>query len=113
MGMSLFFALSRRTSACTKCSATRDFQEARRETQAAVGVLLLKSATRFSTKTLHTPSITSHSSNMPPISRSELVMPPVTFLNDLISFQMSTGHSQLNTVGMHSESSPRTTPPTP
>jgi hypothetical protein len=80
----VFFDLSLRASACTKCSATRGFQEARCETQATVVVLLLNSATCFSAKTLHTPSITSHSSNMPAISRSELVMLSVGFPNDLI-----------------------------
>ncbi len=110
----VLFVLSCRASACTECSATRDFWEARCKTQATVGMLLLKSTTHFSAKTQHTPSITSHSSNMPAISRSELVMLPVGFPNDLISFRISSGHSHRNTVGMHSESSPRTTTlPTP
>jgi hypothetical protein len=83
------------------------FWEVRCETQATIGMLSLNSATCFSAKTPYTPSITSHSSNMPTISRSELVMLPVGFPNDIISFQKPPSHFYRNTVGMHSESSPR------
>jgi hypothetical protein len=46
------------TKACIRCYATTHFLEARHVTHPMVGVLLLKSVTRFSCRPPHTPSIT-------------------------------------------------------
>jgi len=93
------------------CLATRDCLEARRLTQPIDGELSPSIAMCFSWRGLHTPSIVSHNSNRPAISRSEFVMVPLGFSNDTNCEQMSSGHCHQKTVGVHADSLPNTTPP--
>jgi hypothetical protein len=65
----VLLVLIRRASACTKCSETSDFREARRFVHPTTGELSLHSATRFA-------SITNQRMRTPAISKSELVMVP-------------------------------------
>ena len=108
-----FFALRRSANACTNCSATCDCFDASLFIQLIEGVLLPNSAIVFSVRSPPTPSITSHASTNPAISRSELVSLPAGLLNDFTSSVISSGHLHLNTVGIHLDPSPNTTPPTP
>jgi hypothetical protein len=71
----VLLVLIRRASACTKCSATSDFREARRFVHPTVGVLSLYSATRPA-------SIINQRMRTPAISKSELVMMPIGFEKD-------------------------------
>jgi hypothetical protein len=88
-------------------------REAMRCTQLTEGLLSLNSATLFSTRLVHTCSIMSHNRRRPAISRSEFVIVPPVFFSDIIAAVISGGHWNRNTVGQHSESSPRITPPAP
>jgi hypothetical protein len=97
----VLLVLIRRASACTKCSVTSDFQEARRFVHPTVGVLSLYSATRFSCKGWHTASIINQRMRTPAISKSELVMMLIGFEKDRTLAVTSFGHSQQKTVGMH------------
>ena len=107
------FVFRRSANACTNCSATSDVFDASRFIQLIEGVLSPNNATVFSVRSPPTPSITSQANTIPAISRSELVIPPDGFSTDLTSFDISSGHFHRNTVGIHSEHSPNTTPPTP
>ena len=106
-------ALIQRASACTKCLVTNNLQEAKRVVHPTAGKLSLKSATHFFCSGWHTASITSQRMRTPAISKSELVMVPVGFENNRTLSVTSCGHSQQNTVGIHSEVLPITTPPIP
>ncbi len=99
--------------ACIRFSAIIDLLDASRVTHPTVGKLLLNSVKRFLQRSLHTPSITSHSMSRPAISRSEFDIFPFGFCDILMLFLMSLGHSQWNTVGVHADVSPNITPPTP
>jgi len=108
-----FLAFNRSARACTNCSATSDFFDASFFVQLIDAMLSPKSATLFSVKSPTTPSITNHAITIPAISKSELVIRPFRFSTVITSFVTSSGHCHLKTVGMHSDSSPNTTPPTP
>ncbi len=107
------WVFNRRARACIRFSATDDFFDASRVTHPIVGKLSLNNVTRFLRRLLHTPSITSHSISRPAISRSEFDIFPFGFCTVFISFLISVGHSYRNTVGVHADVSPNTTPPTP
>ncbi len=102
-----------RARAWTSCSATRDRFDASRATQLTVGKLLLKRVTCFSQRLRQTPSITSHSITSPAISKLELVSLPVGLIREMMLCLMSSSHSHQNTMGVHAEISPSTTPPVP
>jgi hypothetical protein len=104
---------SRNANACMRCSATIDRFEARRVIQPIVGKLLLNSVTCFSRRGLHTSSITSHNIRRPANSRSELLIVPVGLSNDTTLLRMVSGHCHRKIVGVHADSSPKITPPTP
>ena len=105
--------LSCSASAWTKCSATTDQRDANRVTQLTVGELSLNSVTRFSRSVGHTPLMINHSISSPTISKSEFVIPPVGFADEIKFCLMSAGHSQWKTTGVHWVITPTTTPPTP
>ena len=109
----VLLVLIRRASACTKCLATSNLQEARCFVNPTAGELSLKSATCFSFRGWHTAFITNQRMRTPAISRSKLVMVPTGFENKRMLAETSCGHSQQKTVGMHCNVSPITTPPTP
>ncbi len=108
-----WFTSSPRASAWVRFSATIDFLEASRSTHLTVGTLLLNSVNRFSSKFLHTPSMTSHSSKRLAISRSEFEMFPLQLVGETMFNLISFGHSHQKTVGRHDEPLPNTTPLTP
>ena len=93
--------------------ATKDRFKARRSTQLIDGELSPNIATQFSWRGPQTPSIVSHNSRSPTISRSEFVIVPSVFSLDINCVQMLSGHCHQKTVGVHTESSPNTTPPMP
>jgi hypothetical protein len=95
------------------CSAMRLERDAIRYTQLTVGLLLLKSATCFSVRGSQTCSIMSHRMTSPASSRSELVIVPPGFASNTTLAVMSGGHWRRNTVGGHSDSSPKMMLPTP
>jgi len=95
------------------CSATKLDRDAIRWTQLTVGLLSLKRATLFSVRVPQACSIISHNITRPASSRSEFVMVPFGFDSEMTLAVMSGGHCKRNTVGLHSESSPMMTPPTP
>ena len=92
------------------CAATRKARAANLSTQLIVGWLSLKSATWEICREANgqTSSMTRKRSTSPAHSRSELVM--VLAWNSAFT---SLGHSSRNTMGTHSRSSPKITPPTP
>jgi hypothetical protein len=99
--------------AWTRCSATKDRRDASQVAQLTVGELSLKSVIRFLWRSGHTPLMTSHSITNPTILRLEFEIVPVQF-NDEIMFRfMSSDHSHQKTTGVHADSLPMTTPPTP
>jgi hypothetical protein len=107
------YILYTKAKALTRFSATRDHLEARRATQPIEGEFSPKSAIHFSRSGPHTPSIASQSNKRPAISRSEFVIVPVGLSNKTTCDRMSSGHCQQNSIGVHAESSPKITPPTP
>ena len=82
-------------------------------TQLTEGELSLKSAICLWQRSFAVPSMQSHKSRYPAISRSELVSLPLGLSKDATSFRISSGHCKRKTVGVISDSSPMTTPPTP
>jgi hypothetical protein len=99
--------------AWTRCSATNNRWDASQVTQLTVGVLSLNSVRRFLRRSGYTPSMTSRSITNPTILRLEFVIVPDRFDNEIMLHFMSSGHSYWKTTGMHADSSPTTTPPTP
>jgi hypothetical protein len=99
--------------ACIKFSATLEHRDPRRATQPIDGELSPNSTIRFSASEPHMPSMTSHRSRRPAISKSELLMVPTGLSNDTTWVRTSSGHCQRTTVGTNPDSSPTTTPPTP
>jgi hypothetical protein len=95
------------------CSATRLERDAIHCTQLTVGLLLLKSANRFSAREPHTCSIISQRMTRPVSSRSEFVIMPLGFLSEITLAVISGGHCGRNTIGGHFNSSLMMTPPTP
>ncbi len=104
---------NRSARAWIRCSATKDRLEARRVTHPMVGKLSLNSVRRFSRRGPHTSSIASHSMRSPANSRSEFVMVPLGFLRDTTLVLIVFGHCHWKTIGVHADSSPKITPPTP
>jgi hypothetical protein len=107
------WVFNRRARACIRFMAIDDFFDASRITHPMVGKLSLNNVMRFLCRLLHTPSITSHSISRPAISRSEFDIFPFGFCTVVILVLISVGHSHCNTVGVHADVSPNTTPPTP
>ncbi len=103
----------RNARACMRFSAIFERRDPRRATQPIDGELSLNSAIRFLVSELQIPSMTNHKMSRPAISKSEFEMHPPGLSNVTIWLRISSGHCHLNTVGIHSESSPTTTPPTP
>ena len=103
----------RKAKACIKFSATLERRDPRRATQPINGELSPNSAIHFSASKPLIPSMTSHRSRRPAISKSELLMVPAGLSNESTWVRTSSGHCQRNTVGTHPDSSPTTTPPTP
>ncbi len=106
-------AFRQSTRAWTSCSVTSDRLDASQVNQLTVGEFSPNNVICFSQKLGHTPSMTSHSINNPAIFRLEFVSLPVGLVNTMMSCLMSTGHSHLNTTGVHADSSPNMTAPTP
>ncbi len=102
-----------RARACIRFLAIDDFFYVSRMTHPMVGKLSLNNVTCFLRRLLHTPSITSHSISRPAISRSEFDIFPFVSCTVVILVLISVGHSHQNTVGVHTDISPNTTPPTP
>ena len=99
--------------AWTRCSATKDRRDASQVAQLTVGELSLKSVIRFLWRSGHTPLMTSHKITNPAISRLEFMIVPVQFNNETMFCFMLSGHSHRKTTGVHADSSPTMTPPTP
>lgn len=102
-----------RARARRSCDATFDPLAAIHRTQCTVGELLLKSAMCAPGSNWQTSSITSQRRRKPAISRLEFVIVPVGLSVDTSACLISSGHSALNTVGVHLFASLIITPPTP
>jgi hypothetical protein len=98
---------------CTRCLATIDPFDARRVAQPINRELLQNNVIRFSWSGPHIPSIASHNISRPAISRSEFEMVPIQYCDVLMFAWIFSGHCHLNTVGVRTDSSPKTTPPMP
>jgi hypothetical protein len=99
--------------AWTRCSTTNDRRDASQVAQLRVGELSLNSVMSFSWRSGHTPSMTSYSITNPTILRSEFVIVPVQFDSETMFCFMLSGHSHRKTTGVHADSSPTMTLPTP
>jgi hypothetical protein len=99
--------------AWTRCSATNDHWDASRVAQLTVGDLSLNSVIHFLQRSGHTPLMTSHRITNPAISRLEFMIVPVQFNNETMFCFMLSGHSHQKTTGVHADSSPTMTLPTP
>ncbi len=97
------WVFSRSARACIWFLAIIDLLDASCITHPTVGELLLNSVMRFLQRSLHTPSIMSHSMSRPAISRSKFDIFPFGFYNVFMLFLMSFGHSHRNTVGVHAD----------
>jgi hypothetical protein len=78
-----------------------------------VGLLSMKSATRFLVSGPQTCSITNHRIVSPASSKSKLAILPDGFDLEITSSDISGGHLRQKTVGEHSDNSPIITPPNP
>jgi hypothetical protein len=104
--------LRRIARACIRCLATIDcFDAARRVAQPIDRELLQNNVIHFSLSGPHTSSIASHNISRPVILRSELEMVPIQLCHVLMFARISSGHCNLNTMGVLADSSPKTTPP--
>ena len=107
------FALIRYTSARSSSPAERDRLDAIRSIQETDGLLSLSMRACLCRRCSTTCSITSQRRIRPAISRSEFVIFPSGLSSVWRSALTCSGHSILNTVGLHLMVMPNTTPPTP
>ena len=107
------FALMRYASARSSSAAGRDRLDAIRSTHETDGLLSLNRRVCLCRRSSTTCSITSQSRINPAISKSEFVIDPSGLSSVWRSAFTSSGHSSLNTVGLHLKVMPNTIPPTP